>query len=311
MIKPKKQLVSIIIPVYNGENYLDEAIKSALSQTYENIEVLVINDGSTDGTENVALKYKDKIRYFKKENGGVSSALNLGIEKMEGDYFSWLSHDDLYYSDKIEIQMLELEKYQYKYKVITGKSNLINENGKLILSSKNKNPKVLTSKKFYKKNIYKTPSGCGFLIHKDLLKSVGKFNENYRFIQDADYWFRIAHEKVDVLDLRRSIVKTRVHPNQATVYLKHRYSAELSEMLKIESKKILNDDSNKELFELLLLRLSISGNKKLRKEIYTKYKKQHQIKLRLKLKYGIYILIGNTIYLLKKIKRKYVNLKYR
>ena len=73
--------VSIIIPVYNGSNYLKEAIESALAQTYDNVEVLVVNDGSNDGgaTEQIALSYGERIRYFKKENGGVASALNVGI----------------------------------------------------------------------------------------------------------------------------------------------------------------------------------------------------------------------------------------
>ena len=105
--------VTIIIPVYNGSNYVREAIDSALAQTYKNIEILVVNDGSTDegATRDICLSYGDKITYYEKENGGVSTALNLGIEKMTGDYFSWLSHDDLYYPDKIEKQMKELEKY--------------------------------------------------------------------------------------------------------------------------------------------------------------------------------------------------------
>ena len=96
-------LVSIVIPVYNGSNYLKEAIDSALAQTYSNIEVLVINDGSDDNnaTHNIALSYGDKIKYYKKENGGVSSALNLGLTMMRGDYFSWLSHDDIYVEKKL------------------------------------------------------------------------------------------------------------------------------------------------------------------------------------------------------------------
>ena len=104
-------LVSIIIPVYNGANFLAQAIDSALSQTYDNIEILVINDGSTDNgaTEQIALSYGNKVRYFNKRNGGVSSALNLGIEKMQGEYFSWLSHDDLYEPEKIKKQIEVLQ----------------------------------------------------------------------------------------------------------------------------------------------------------------------------------------------------------
>ena len=99
--------VSIIIPVYNGSNYLDKAIKSALSQTYKNIEVIIINDGSTDNgeTRRIALSYSNQVRYYEKENERVASALNYGIKKMEGDFFSWLSHDDEYYPKKIEEQI--------------------------------------------------------------------------------------------------------------------------------------------------------------------------------------------------------------
>ena len=69
----------------------------------------MINDGSTDHTEAIAKSYGDKIRYFYKENGGVSTALNLGIENMEGEYFAWLSHDDVYYPEKIEKQLHALQ----------------------------------------------------------------------------------------------------------------------------------------------------------------------------------------------------------
>ena len=89
-------LVSIVIPVYNGSNYVRDAIDSALAQTYKNCEVIVVNDGSQDGgaTDEICRSYGERIRYFRKENGGVATAVNLGIEQMRGEYFSWLSHDD-------------------------------------------------------------------------------------------------------------------------------------------------------------------------------------------------------------------------
>ena len=102
--------ISIVIPVYNGEKYMKEAIDSALDQTYKNTEIIVVNDGSTDKTEEIALSYGDKIRYFYKGNGGQSSALNFGIEKMTGELFSWLSHDDVYYPQKIEKQIAFLNQ---------------------------------------------------------------------------------------------------------------------------------------------------------------------------------------------------------
>jgi glycosyltransferase involved in cell wall biosynthesis len=84
MYKQELPLVSIIIPVYNGSKYLEDAILSAVNQTYTNVEILVINDGSNDNgsTAAIAHRFSSKISYFEKVNGGVSSALNFGISKM-------------------------------------------------------------------------------------------------------------------------------------------------------------------------------------------------------------------------------------
>lgn len=122
-------LVSIIIPVFNGSNFLREAIDSALNQTYPNIEVIVVNDGSNDNrlTEEIAISYKNQIQYYYKENGGVGSALNLGIEKMKGDYFSWLSHDDLYTPQKIDSQISILKNYEDKTLIVTGGYKIIDK----------------------------------------------------------------------------------------------------------------------------------------------------------------------------------------
>ena len=99
-----KPLVSVVIPVYNGANYLSQAIDSVLAQTWPNIEILVIDDGSDDDgrTEAAATAYGNKVRYTKKRNGGVATALNRGIELMRSDYFCWLSHDDVFEPNKID-----------------------------------------------------------------------------------------------------------------------------------------------------------------------------------------------------------------
>ncbi len=122
--KKKYPKVTIIIPVYNGENYVSEAIESALAQTYKNIEIIVVNDGSTDNTEKIIEKY------IKKTNGGVSTALNEGIKNMTGDYLSWLSHDDLYLPNKIEEQIKFLFNLKEKDVILYCNSALIDANGK-------------------------------------------------------------------------------------------------------------------------------------------------------------------------------------
>ena len=86
--------VSIIIPVYNGEKYIEKCLASVLDQKYESKEIIVINDGSTDNTEEILKKYIGKIRYFKKSNTGLSDTRNFGIGKAHGSYIMFLDSDD-------------------------------------------------------------------------------------------------------------------------------------------------------------------------------------------------------------------------
>lgn len=92
---------SVIIPVYNQSEYLGTAIESALSQTYPAYEVIVVDDGSTDGSSAVAQSYGHRVRYLRQDNAGVSAARNLGAEAATGDWLAFLDADDWYYSDRL------------------------------------------------------------------------------------------------------------------------------------------------------------------------------------------------------------------
>lgn len=207
--------VSIIIPVYNGSNYLREAIDSALAQTYKNIEVLVVNDGSADGgkTEKIALSYGNKIRYFYKKNGGVASALNMGIQNMTGEYFSWLSHDDVYYPDKIEVQINYL-KLLNKYTVV-----LYSDWEHIDRSSTTLGIVKIDHKKTYK-SIYSVMncliSGCTLLVPKSCFDNIGLFDERLPTTQDYDLWFKMAR-RYQFIHIPEVLVKYRIHPQQDTI----------------------------------------------------------------------------------------------
>jgi len=96
-------LVSVIIPVYNSAKFLRESLESVISQTYQNIEIICVNDGSTDNSLEILKKYSDKITIITQENQGLASALNTGIKQMKGKWFKWFSPDDILYPDAIEI----------------------------------------------------------------------------------------------------------------------------------------------------------------------------------------------------------------
>ncbi len=206
--------VSIVIPVYNGANYLREAIDSALAQTYKNIEVIVVNDGSGDGekTEEIAKSYGDKLRYFYKENGGVASALNLGIKKMLGEYFSWLSHDDVYYPNKIEVQINHL-KNKDKNVILYSDYDLIDSQSKYIRTDKIVH---IEPENFRQALIMSHPiHGCTALIPKACFDRVGWFNEKLKVVQDYDLWFRMA-ENCEFEHIPEVLIKWRIHPEQGT-----------------------------------------------------------------------------------------------
>ena len=217
-------LVSIVIPVYNGSNYMREAIDSALSQTYKNIEIIVINDGSNDGgaTDEIARSYGDKIRYFSKQNGGDSSALNLGIEKMSGDYFSWLSHDDVYEIDKVEKQVLALNNYTLDGRTLVYcRASIINEfsqqvNGQIIKSHFKSNQIYNSSDVLMQLLKKDTFNGCCLLIPKEVFFECGMFDESLRFCQDAVMWYKIFMKKYSLFCIDDMLVKSRVHPRQLT-----------------------------------------------------------------------------------------------
>src|SRR5487761_2610644 len=101
--------LSIIIPVYNTEKYLKECIESCLNQTHDDIEVIAVDDGSTDNSVNILNDYAQKIKIIRKKNGGTASALNVGIKVMNGEWFKWLSSDDVLYNNAVEILVRQAE----------------------------------------------------------------------------------------------------------------------------------------------------------------------------------------------------------
>lgn len=183
-------LVSVIIPVFNGANYLGKAIESALGQTHSNLEVIVVDDGSSDhgDTERITRSFGPPVKYIKKSNGGVSSALNLGIAQMQGEYFSWLSHDDLYYPQKTSV-LLEYLELAPTAQVVGCGLDVIDSNGSI--RDTHTFPgcfQVRNAKALLETWIF----GCGLLIRRSVFDRVGLFDESNRSAQDLDMWLRVV-----------------------------------------------------------------------------------------------------------------------
>ena len=242
MNKDFNPLVTIVIPVYNGSNYMKEAIDSALAQTYKNIEIIVVNDGSTDNTDEIARSYGDKIRYFKKENGGVATALNLAIKEAKGDYISWLSHDDVYLPNKIEVQINKLKEIENKNTAIYTNSEYIDKNNKTLYISTyeyREANNLLNNGKYAV--LYGLISGCTLLIRKNLILKYGGFDENLRYTQDYDLWYRMFSNE-SIYFIPDVTVKTRVHNQQDFQKKCDKQSKEITQLWK----KILNSITEKD-----------------------------------------------------------------
>lgn len=210
-------LVSIVIPVYNGANYMRCAIDSALAQTYPHVEVILVNDGSNDDgkTEEIAQSYGGRIRYFSKPNGGVSTALNMGIKQMRGDYFSWLSHDDVYYPQKVQRQVEFLSKCDSN-SICYSDLDIIDAAGTIRGGVTNfpVAPGMIRPAMIFGLGVH----GCSLLIHRIHFQRVGVFNPALRVTQDYDMWFRIG-KRAQFLGMNERLIQSRVHSESGSVRL--------------------------------------------------------------------------------------------
>jgi glycosyltransferase involved in cell wall biosynthesis len=204
-----KPVVSVVMPVYNGANYLREAIDSVLSQTYPHIEILVINDGSTDNgkTEAIAKSYGEKIRYFYKENGGVASALNLGIKNMRGTWFTWLSHDDLWVPDKIERQIRFFNANPNKKAGYTD-FFIIDKKGTIINAINTPwYPRHIAIRKLFRSGYI---NGNSVMIEKTCFDNAGLFKDHLRSTQDTEMWIRLSRH-YELARIPEKLMKERWH----------------------------------------------------------------------------------------------------
>ena len=207
--------VSIVIPVYNGANYLAQAIDSALAQTYSNVEVVVVDDGSTDGgeTERVARGYGDRIRYLRKENGGVATALNAGIEVMTGEYFSWLSHDDLYLPERVALQVQAAAAAGPRPVVVYSAFEMIDAGGAVLgdgLAIPRYDDPVLA---VFDSVIH----GCSLLVPRRCFEMAGGFDPALPTTCDVDMWLRLMLAGFEFRFVPRVLVQSRQHAEQGSL----------------------------------------------------------------------------------------------
>lgn len=192
-------MISVIIPLYNKENYIAKTIKSVLTQTFKDFELIIVDDGSDDNGLAIISAFSDKrITIYSKKNGGVSSARNFGIKKAKFDYIAFLDADDLWESSYLE-EMVNLTKqypkasvYASAYKLQKG-SEFNYKEQTLNLYNPQKVPSILVED--YCQAVIKKQISCWtstVIIKKSVLEKVGSFKENIQIGEDIDLWLRVG-----------------------------------------------------------------------------------------------------------------------
>lgn len=209
-------LVSIVIPTYDRARFLPACIDSALSQDYPSFEVIVVDDGSTDETPSLCESYGDRIRYFRKPNGGAASALNYGIRKMRGEWFKWLSSDDLLEPNALTSLVGGVDN---PFGVVYGDFTLIDMLGRptgtvCFTEARSQTDFIVRLWSRF------TASAGGAIIRRSCFETAGLFDETLRYCEDYDWWLRATMlHGVRFHHVPAFVFRYRVHPGQVTTQL--------------------------------------------------------------------------------------------
>ncbi|MEY8324117.1 glycosyltransferase [Lachnospiraceae bacterium 54-11] len=178
-------MISIVLPTYNGEKYIEETINSILEQTYKDIELIVVNDCSTDGTLNIINKIadsNDRIAIINnKKNQKLPRSLNIGFANANGEYYTWISDDNIYKNDALEKMYYYLLEHK-DVDIVCTEYELINEKGERIGPCS----KMGTWNKMYERN----QVGACFLYKKQVHWELNGYDETQFLVEDYDFWLR-------------------------------------------------------------------------------------------------------------------------
>lgn len=192
-----KPLTSVIIPVYNGENYIQEALESVFQQDYQALEVIVIDDGSTDKTQEIIKNTNLNIKYVYQENQGASAARNHGLKIAQGKYIAFLDADDLWHPQALNIQFQCLNKYP-DAEIVLGKTQLVDFTNVPI------------------------DEPC-FVLHlasavyeKSVFNQVGLLDENLDYSDDLDWFNRAREQNINIIKHEHTVLFYRQHDRNMT-----------------------------------------------------------------------------------------------
>lgn len=251
--------ISILLPVYNGELFLRQAISSIINQTYTDWELILINDGSTDNSENIISEFDDKrIRYFKNEhNLGLIKTLNKGIDLCRGEYIARMDADDICLPKRLE--------KQYHFMKTNSSIFLLGSNAFIINNNNEITGKIVN---FTKDNLLKinllfsVPFIHPSIIAKASVLKELKYDENYKYAEDYELWTRIS-EKHNIANLSDCFLEYRWHLGNESVVNKKKQDLIKDKIIIKQLQSYLDlNPSREELYmhKITFLQYDVKGN---------------------------------------------------
>lgn len=219
-------LVSVVIPCYNQGRYLSTAVDSVLAQTHKDVEVIIVDDGSTDDTERVAARYASdsRVRYVRQTNRGPSAARNAGVAACGGEYVNFLDADDILYPEKLQMQLdvlIQDSRLAFVYCDISH----IDQNGSDIAGKRDLS--ISQSRRMLSGDIFDSLFVGGYfpphapLLRVDIFKKIGGFDESLRGCCDWDLWLRIAADGNYTYYLDQKLAAYRIHAGNMSNDTRH------------------------------------------------------------------------------------------
>ena len=235
----QNHLISVIVSTYNRSEFLSKTIDSILNQTYRNFELIIVDDGSTDNTENVINNYNDyRIIYIKTDNwGGPARPRNIGIKQSKGNYIAFCDDDDIWKNNKLEKQ-LRLFKMNKDLGICFTSYSIINNKDKAVgeqkIRKKNSNP---TFTNFFLSAGYICNSSV--MIDANLLAQIGYQNESLKIIaiEDSEYWARILSMYKGCF-IKEKLVEYRIHDDSIQRKTNHNFLTEQKLFYQAISEKV-------------------------------------------------------------------------
>jgi len=215
MVLVSRPLVSLVIPAYNSERYLGEAIESALDQTYAPVETIVVDDGSSDGTVEVARTYSG-ITLIEQENRGPSAARNRGFAASRGEFIAFHDSDDVMTPDKLAVQVGHMLENTAVGCVLAEQELIVEEGAELPFWVEG--TKVATVMPPRPPELEDEPMvhPMTMVVRRQTFEQVGDFDESMRAAEDFDWMLRAAEDGVEIARLTEVLLRRRVHPDSLT-----------------------------------------------------------------------------------------------